>query len=172
MQVRDLLFGVPSGLPPLADTEDPFADALALVDAQVTRVILDIPAGVVGVLLELRQSTRLRGTTALLRVTGAVRQEWTGSASANRFTAWSITDAAVDRDLTAIRIALHCLPAGSLHLTGTAADFVLLSARPDRTPPSSTDPAALLRFGVVDESTVCDPLGAAHLRSSAPFPRH
>ncbi|WP_431806675.1 hypothetical protein [Microbacterium paraoxydans] len=171
MQVKDLLLGVPSGLPGLADAENPFVDALALVDTQVTRVVVDVLGGTVGILLELRQAPRLRGTTGLLRVAGVVRQEWTGSAAANRFTGWTITDAVIERDLTEIRIDLHCLPAGSLHVTGSTADFVLLAARPDLTPPPPNDPEALRRFGEVDESAAADPLAAAHLRTSAPFPR-
>ena len=162
MQVKDLLFGVPSDLPGLHDSENPFVHADALVGAQLTRVVVDVLGGTVGVLLELRQSSRLRGTTALLRVTGVTAQDWAGSASANRYTAWSITDAAVHQASGEVRVVVQCRPAGSLRIIGTSAEFLLLTAHPNRAVPLPADPGALLRFGVVDESTECDPLGAVH----------
>lgn len=167
MQVKDVLFGVPSDLPALHDSENPFLDADALLDAQITRVVVDVLGGTVGVLLELRQSSRLRGTTAVLRVTGVVGQNWVGSASANRFTAWSITDATVHQAPGEVRVAVHCGPMGALHITGTSAAFLLLTAHPDLEVPLPADPGSLLRFGVVDESTECDPLGAVHARDAA-----
>lgn len=169
MKVNDLLIGDPSELPPLPSAENPFLHPDVLVDAQITRVIVDVLGGAVGVLLELRQSTRLRGNTALLRVTGVAQQNWIGSATANRYTAWSITNAAVHQTPHEVHVVADCLPVGTLRIVGTAADFTLLVAEAlDVLPPDyRAAPSDLVRFGIADESSECDPLGTVRTPAAA-----
>jgi hypothetical protein len=168
MKVNDLLLGVPEDIPALPDAENPFLHADALVDAQITRIIVDVLGGAVGVLLELRRSTRLRGNTALLRVTGVAQQNWIGSTTANEFTAWSITGATVHQTSHEVHVTAQCLPVGTLRIVGTAADFTLLWAHAlDAAPDFRAGARDLVRFGIANESTECDPVGAVHTRTAA-----
>lgn len=163
MKVNDLLVGDPRELPGLPDEENPFVDADALLDAQITRIIVDVLGGSVGVLLELRQSSRLRGNTAFLRVTGVAQQNWICTRTANEFTAWSITGVTVHQREKEFHLVADCLPVGTLRLVGSAADFTLLEAVAlDTTPPDyRADPRALIRFGIADESTEVEAIGMA-----------
>ncbi|MFK3676710.1 hypothetical protein ACI2IP_03205 [Microbacterium sp. NPDC090218] len=164
MNVNDLLVGVPSGLPALPDDENPFLHPDALIDAQITRVVVDVLGGSVGVLLELRQSSRLRGNTALLRVSGVAQQNWLCTRTANEFTAWSITGARVYQHEREFQLIIDCLPVGTLRVVGSAAEFLLLDAAALAADPPDyrSDPQALIRFGVASESTEVEPLGIAH----------
>ena len=168
MMVNDLLIGVPGELPRLPDEENPFLTADALVGAQITRILVDVLGGAVGVLLELRQSSRLRGTTALLRVTGVVQQNWLSTRTANEFTAWSITGFTVHQGEQEFQLVVDCLPVGTLRVVGSAADFTLLQARAlDVAPPDyRSDPRALIRFGIANESTEVEPIGVARSAGS------
>jgi len=163
VKVNDLLIGVPCALPELPESENPFLNAEALIGAQITRIVVDVLGGTVGALLELRQSTRLRGNTALLRVAGIVQQNWISTRTANEFTAWSITGASLRQLGSEFQLIADCLPVGTLRLIGTSADFTLLEAGAlDTTPPeSSADPRTLIRFGIADESTDVEPIGTA-----------
>lgn len=169
MKVNDLLIGVPGALPELPESENPFLDADVLIDAQITRIIVDVLGGAVGVLLELRQSTRLRGNTALLRVTGVAQQNWICTRTANEFTAWSITAATVYQNANEFHLVADCLPVGTLRLIGTSADFTLLEAGALGTAPPDyrTDPRAAIRYGIADESTELRPIGVARSSDSA-----
>ena len=166
MKVNDLLIGAPCALPTLPDGENPFVNADALVDAQITRLVVDVLGGTVGVLLELRQSSRLRGNTALLRVTGVAQQNWICTRPANAFTAWSITGARVHQGEGEFHLVIDCLPVGTLRIVGAAADFALLEAASLGVAPPDyqSDPQALIRFGVADESTDVTPIGLARSR--------
>ncbi|WP_417506610.1 hypothetical protein [Microbacterium sp.] len=163
MNVNDLLIGVRGELPMLPDEENPFLSTDALVGAQITRILVDVLGGTVGVLLELGQSTRLRGTTALLRVTGVVQQNWRSTPTANEFTAWSISGLTVQQRDDEFHVVIDCFPVGALLVVGAAADFTLLHAvAPDVAPPDDHfDPRALIRFGIADESTEVEPIGSA-----------
>ncbi|MDF2559114.1 MAG: hypothetical protein K0R99_560 [Microbacterium sp.] len=168
MNVNDLLIGVRGELPELLDEENPFLGADALIGAQITRILVDVLGGTVGVLLELGQSTRLRGTTALLRVTGVVQQNWHCTPTANEFTAWSITGATVQERENEFHVVIDCSPVGALLVVGSAADFTLLhAAAPVVAPPDHPfDPRALIRFGIADESTEVEPIGGARSTGS------
>ncbi|MDF2507453.1 MAG: hypothetical protein K0Q52_1312 [Microbacterium sp.] len=168
MMVNDLLIGVPGELPDLLDEENPFLSADALVAAQITRVLVDVLGGTVGVLLELGQSPRLRGTSALLRVTGVVQQSWRSTPTANEFTAWSITGVTVQQRENEFQVVIDCFPVGALLVVGSAADFTLLhAAAPEAAPPDHPfDPGALIRFGIADESTEVEPIGVARSAGS------
>ncbi|QNA91846.1 MULTISPECIES: hypothetical protein [unclassified Microbacterium] len=170
MKVRDLLIGVPREFPSLQDEENPFLHADALIGAQITRVIVDVLGGAVGVLLELRQSTRLRGNTALLRVTGVAQQNWVCARTANEFTAWSITAAVVHQHEKEVQFVADCLPVGTLRIVGSAADFTLLDAAalPTAPPDYRADPRALIRFGIADESTEVELIGVARSEGARP----
>lgn len=163
MMVNDLLIGVHDELPRLPDEENPFVTADALVDAQITRILVDVLGGTVGVLLDLGQTTRLRGTTALLRVTGAVQQNWRCTPTANEFTAWSITGVTMQQREEKFHVVIDCFPVGALLVVGSAADFTLLhAAAPDVAPLDHPfDRGALIRFGIADESTEVEPIGSA-----------
>lgn len=163
MKVHDLLIGIPRALPELPESENPFLHADALIGAQITRIVVDVLGGTAGVLLELRQSTRLRGNTALLRVTGIAQQNWISTRTANEFTAWSITGATLRQLESEFQLIADCLPVGTLRLIGTSADFTLLEASAlDTSPPDyRADPSALIRFGIADESTDVEPIGVA-----------
>lgn len=168
MNVNDLLIGVPGALPPLPDGENPFLTDDALVGSQITRILVDVLGGTVGVLLELGQSTRLRGTTALLRVTGVEQQSWRCTPMADEFTAWSITGMTVQQRDDEFHLVIDCFPVGALLVVGAAADFTLLqTAAPDVAPPDDHfDPRALIRFGIADESTEVEPIGSARSAGS------
>lgn len=168
MNVNDLLIGIPSGLPSLPDAENPFLNPDALIDAQITRVLVDVLGGSVGVLLELRQSSRLRGNTALLRVQGVAQQNWLCTQTANEFTAWTVTGARVYQHEREFQLVIDCLPVGTLRVVGAAAEFVLLDADTLTADPPDyrSDSRALIRFGVANESTEVTPLGVA--RSVSP----
>lgn len=168
MNVADLLIGAPDELPILAKGEDPFVNIEALIDAQITRILVDVLGGTVGVLLELRQSPRLGGNTALLRVTGVAQQNWICSATANEFTAWSITRATTRQSEHEFQLVADCIPVGVLRLVGSAAEFILLKANSVHAAPPDyrSDPRALIRFGVADESTQVEPIGVARSRGT------
>jgi hypothetical protein len=163
VKVHDLLIGIPRALPELPEAENPFLHADALIGAQITRIVVDVLGGTAGVLLELRQSPRLRGNTALLRVTGIAQQNWISTRTANEFTAWSITGATLRQLDSEFQLIADCLPVGTLRLIGTSADFTLLEASAlDTAPPDyRADPRALIRFGIADESTDVEPIGTA-----------
>lgn len=163
MKVADLITGPARALPELPDAENPFVNPGALVDARITRIITDVLGGTLGVLLELRPSTRFRGNTAVLRVTGVVQQDWNRTATANEFTAWSITHAVMGPHETGFQLIAECVPVGALRLTGSSAEFILVDARiPDGAPPDHVaDPQALVRFGLADENTAVEPIGIA-----------
>ncbi|UUE21230.1 hypothetical protein [Microbacterium sp. J1-1] len=163
MNANDLLIGIPSGLQALPDAENPFLTPDALIDAQITRVIVDVLGGSVGVLLELRQSSRLRGNTALLRVKDVAQQNWLCTRTANEFTAWSITGSRVYAHEREFQLIIDCLPVGTLRIVGSAAEFVLLDAAGlDTAPPDyRSAPQSLVRFGVADETTPVEPIGVA-----------
>lgn len=169
MKVNDLLIGVPSALPALPEEENPFLHPDALIDAQITRIVVDVLGGTVGVLLELRQSARLRGNTALLRVSGVAQQNWICTRTANEFTAWSITAASMHQGTHEFHLVADCLPVGTLRLIGASADFILLEAGALETAPPDyrTDPRAAIRFGIADETTELQAIGVARSRGSA-----
>ncbi|MGH3691884.1 MAG: hypothetical protein ACRDT7_17170 [Microbacterium sp.] len=164
MKISDLLLAVPGELPRLAENENPFVNPEALVGAQITRILVDVLGGRAGVLLELRQSSRLRGNTALLRVSAVRQQNWTCTSTANEFTAWSIMHASTRQYEDEFRVSVDCMPVGALRVVGASADFTLLDATAlDITPPDyRSDPRALIRFGVADESTEATPIGVAY----------
>jgi hypothetical protein len=168
MKVNDLLIDVPCELPSLFDEENPFLNTDALIGAQITRILVDVLGGAVGVLLELRQSSHLRGSTAFLRITGVAQQNWLAARTANEFTAWSITSASVYQHDREFQLVADCLPVGTLRVVGAAADFTLLEAGAlDSAPPDyQADPRAFIRFGIADESTEVEPIGVA--RSANP----
>lgn len=163
MNVNDVLAGVPMRAPELRDTENPFLHPELFIDAQVTRIIVDVMTGTVGILLELRQAEHLRGNTALLRVTGVAQQNWICTAMANEFTAWSISGATVHQRPGEFQFVAQCLPAGALRLVGTSAEFVLLEAAALASAPPDyrADSRELIRFGVANENTECHAVGVA-----------
>ncbi|MDQ0726548.1 hypothetical protein [Microbacterium sp. W4I20] len=163
MKVNDVLAGVPIDAPELPDAANPFRHTELLVGAQVTRILVDVLAGSVGVLFELRQAPHLNANTGLLRVHGVAQQNWICTSAANEFTAWSITGATVHQRPAEFQISAQCLPAGALRIVGTSADFTLLDAAAASTAPpdDQADGRGLLRFGVADENTPCAVVGIA-----------
>ncbi|PVE96872.1 MULTISPECIES: hypothetical protein [unclassified Microbacterium] len=163
MKVNDVLAGVPFRAPDLDDAENPFLHTELFVDAQVTRILVDVMTGTVGILFELRQAERLRANTALLRVTGVAQQNWICTAMANEFTAWSITGATIHQRLGEFQFVAQCLPAGALRVVGSSAEFILLEASALATAPPDyrTDSHDLIRFGVANETTECEAVGIA-----------
>ncbi|WP_435749225.1 hypothetical protein [Microbacterium sp. PMB16] len=163
MKVNDVLSGVPIDAPELPDSVNPFLRTELLVDAQITRILVDVMTGSVGVLLELRQALHLPANTGLLRVHGVAQQNWLCTSTANEFTAWSITGATVYQRPGEFQLAAQCLPAGALRVVGTSADFTLLDAAALASAPPDyrADARELIRFGVADENTQCEPVGIA-----------
>ncbi len=163
MRVNDVLSGVPFAAPELPDAENPFLHTELFVHAQVTRILVDVMAGTVGILLELRHVDHLPANTALLRVTGVAQQNWICTATANEFTAWSITGATMHQRPGEFQFVAQCLPAGALRVVGSAAEFVLLEAATLATAPPDylNDPRELIRFGVADGNTECEAVGVA-----------
>jgi hypothetical protein len=163
MKVNDVIAGAPLHAPALADIEDPFLDPSLLNDAQITSIVVDVLAGTVGILLELRQTPHLRANTGLIRVTGVAQQNWICTTVANEFTAWSISGATVHSAPTEFQLTAQCLPTGMLRVVGTSAEFVLLDAGTlDAAPPDyRADSRELIRFGVADQNTDCEVVGVA-----------
>lgn len=163
MRVNDVLSGVPFAAPELRDAENPFQHTELFVDAQITRIVVDVMRGTVGILLELRQADRLAANTAVLRVSGVAQQNWIATALANDFTAWSISGATVFQRPGEFQFVAHCLPAGALRIVGASAEFYLLEAvaLPTALLDHLDDPRELLRFGMADESTECEAVGIA-----------
>lgn len=163
MRVNDVLAVIPSEAPQLPEAENPFRHTELFEDAQVTRITVDVLAGTVGVLLELRQAERLPANTALLRVTGVAQQNWICTAMADEFTAWSITGAVVHQRPGEFQFVAQCLPAGALRIVGASAEFILLDAvaLADAPPDYHADARELIRFGVANESTECRLIGVA-----------
>lgn len=163
MRVNDVLSGVPFAAPALPDAENPFRNTALFTDAQVTRILVDVMTGTVGILLELRQADHLPANTALLRVTGVAQQNWICTATANEFTAWSITGATVHQRPGEFQFAAQCLPAGALRVVGSSAEFILLEAAAFAAVPPDyrSDPRELIRFGTANENTECLPVGVA-----------
>lgn len=164
MKVNDYLAGAPFDAPTLPDEWNPFQHAELFEHAQVTRIIVDVMSGTVGILLELRQAEQLRANTALLRVTGVAQQNWICTASADEFTAWSIRGATVYQRAGEFQLVAQCLPAGALRVVGASAEFILLDAAALATAPPDyhSDPRELIRFGVATESTECEAVGVAY----------
>lgn len=169
MRVKDMITDSSLDAPELTDDENPFQNTQLLVDAQITRIVVDVLAGTAAVLLELRQSPRIRANTGLLRIAGVAQQNWVCTHSANEFTAWSITGATVYQRTGEFQLTAQCLPAGALRIVGTSAEFVLLEARAlDTAPPDyRADARELIRFGVADENTDCDVVGVARSERTA-----
>ncbi|WP_223627175.1 hypothetical protein [Microbacterium sp. EST19A] len=163
MRVNDVLSGVPFTAPELPDAENPFLHTELFVHAQVTRILVDVMTGTVGILFELRQVEHLPANTALLRVTGVAQQNWIATAMANEFTAWSISGARIHQRAGEFQFVAQCLPAGAVRVVGSAAEFILLEAAalPSAPPDYLNDPRELIRFGVADESTECEAVGVA-----------
>lgn len=163
MKVNDFLAGTPFGAAQLPESQDPFRHPDLLEDAQITRILVDVLGGTVGVLFELRQSARLPANTALLRVTGVAQQNWICTALVNEFTAWSITGAVVHQHAGEFQFVAQCLPAGALRVIGSAAEFVLLdaSALASAPPDYRADARELIRFGIADENTDCTAVGVS-----------
>lgn len=163
MKVNDVLAGVPFRAPELHDSENPFLRTELFVDAQITRLIVDVMTGTVGILFELRQAEHLRANTALLRVTGVAQQNWVCTAMANEFTAWSISGVTVHQRPGQFQFVAQCLPAGALRVVGTSAEFVLLEAAALASAPPDyrADASDLIRFGVANENTECEAVGVA-----------
>lgn len=164
MKVNDYIAGVPVHAPTLSDAENPFQHTDLLVNAQVTRIVVDVMSGIVGILLEIRQTEHLRGNTGLLRVTGVAQQNWICTASSDEFTAWSILGATVYQRAGEFQLVAQCLPAGALRVVGSSAEFILLDAPAlTSTPPDyRADPRELIRFGVASENTECGAIGVAY----------
>lgn len=163
MRVNDVLAGAPIRAPDLPEEENPFRNTDLLVNAQLTRILVDVLAGTVGILFELRQAERLRANTALLRVSGVAQQNWICTTMANEFTAWSVTGATVYDRAGQFQFVAQCLPAGTLRVVGASAEFILLNAAAIASAPpvDLADPRELIRFGVADENTECEPVGVA-----------
>lgn len=163
MKVNDYLTGAPFEAPELADEANPFQHDELLIEAQITRIVVDVMSGTVGVLLELRQAPQFRATTALLRVTGVAQQNWICAVIANEFTAWSITGATVFQREGEFQLIAQCLPAGSLRIVGASAEFFLLESDALGAAPlgSRADARDLIRFGVAYENTECVVVGVA-----------
>jgi hypothetical protein len=163
MRVNDVLIGIPFEAPELPEVNNPFQHSELFDDAQVTRILVDVMAGTVGVLLELRQAEHLPGNTALLRVTGVAQQNWICTAMADELTAWSITGVVVHQRPGEFQLVAQCLPAGALRIVGASAEFVLLDAAAlaDAPPDYRADARELIRFGVANENTECRLIGVA-----------
>lgn len=163
MRVNDILSGVPFAAPDLPDAENPFLHSELFVHAQVTRILVDVMTGTVGILLELRQADRLPANTALLRVKGVAQQNWIATATVNEFTAWSITGATIHQRAGEFQFVAQCLPAGAVRVVGSAAEFILLEAAALASAPPDylNDPRELIRFGIADENTECEAVGVA-----------
>lgn len=163
MKVNDAIVGAPLSAPALSDAENPFLDPSILHGAQITLIVVDVLAGTVGILLELRQAPHIRANTGLIRVTGVAQQNWICTSVANEFTAWSITGATVHAAPTEFQLAAQCLPTGMLRVIGTSAEFVLLDAGAlDVAPPDyRAGSRTLIRFGVADQNTDCEVVGVA-----------
>ena len=163
MRVNDVLSGVPFAAPTLPDAENPFRHSELFVDAQITRIVVDVMTSTVGILFELRQADRLPANTALLRVSGVAQQNWICTAMTNEFTAWSITGATIHQRPGEFQFVAQCLPAGALRIVGSSAEFVLLEAAALASAPPDyrNDARDLIRFGVANENTECEPVGLA-----------
>lgn len=165
MRMNDLLAGAPADAQRLADDHDPLRRPRLLRGAQLTRIVDDVLSGTVGVLFELRQAPRLTGNTALLRVAGVSRQQWTRTAQADEFTAWSLTEATIHQSAEEFRFLARFSPAGALQLAGDSAELILLDALPAPLPVGGPqDLRQLLRFGIADETSECAPLAVARSR--------
>ncbi|WP_046013703.1 hypothetical protein [Microbacterium sp. SA39] len=162
--MNDVLAGAPFQAPELTEAENPFRHTEVFDGAQVTRILVDVLAGTVGVLLELRQAEQLPANTALLRVTGVAQQNWICTAMADEFTAWSITGVVVHQRPGEFQLVAQCLPAGALRVVGASAEFILLDAAALAAAPPDyrADARELIRFGVADENTECRLVGVAH----------
>lgn len=162
MRIDDLFAGAHIDAPELFGADSPLSNPSLLVGAQLTRLEVDVLAGTVGVLFELRQVPALAGNTALLRVWGAAQQDWIRTSAVDRFTAWSLTGMAAERSDSGFHLVARFSPAGTLRILGESADLALLDAEPSpHAPAVPSDLTELLRFGIADGASTCRPIAVA-----------
>lgn len=131
---------------------NPLAEVDALREAQVTDIYFDAKAGVVAVILELRQALQLdEGSTAVLLARGVRSLGWSGPARGTQLTAWSIGSSVprVSDGLFSLSLGMWPQPGAQLSLAAERAAFVVCDVHglPDL-PPDYTSRAA---SGVVSE---------------------
>lgn len=122
MKINDLLYLNPAlreyaSLPEM----DPLTEDDALQEAQVLDVRLDALAGVVGILLELRQALQLQEANTGVLVARGVRQlTWSGPERATALTAWSVGSSVPSTKGQLFGLSLVMWPDPGAHLSLTA----------------------------------------------------
>ena len=163
MQVKDVMAGLVDHAPDLLEDQNPFRDLSLLIDAQITRITVDVLAGTAAILLELRHVAQLPATTGMLRIAGLAQQNWVCTTGVGEFTAWTITGTTVHQNDGEFHLTAQCLPAGALRIVGASAEFLLLQASTLTAAPPDyrADTREVVRAGVADENTYCEIVGIA-----------